>query len=51
MAAAMYQPTGSSFPNFVDAAWQETLVCGNPDSRKTHRYKAGDLLLYDSDIL
>ena len=51
MAAALYQPIGRSFPDFVNVAWQETLTCGNQDCRKTHRYSGGDLLLYDSDIL
>src|SRR5580693_3179455 len=49
MAAALYQPIGRSFPDLVNVGWQETLACGNPDCRKTHRYDGDDLLLYDSD--
>jgi hypothetical protein len=38
MAAALYKPTGRNFPDFVNAAWQKILTCGNPDCGKTHEY-------------
>jgi hypothetical protein len=47
MATALYQPIGKNRPDFVNVAWQETLTCGNPDCRRRHEYRGGDLLLYD----
>jgi hypothetical protein len=48
MAAALYKSNGRTFPDLTNAAWQKTLTCENPDCRKTHEYRGGDLLLYDS---
>jgi hypothetical protein len=47
MAAALYKPTVGNSPDLVNAAWQGTLTCGNPDCEKTHQYSGGDLLLYE----
>jgi len=47
MAAALYKPVGKTFPDFVNAAWQKILSCGNPDCGKTQEYRGDDLLLYD----
>ena len=48
MAAALYKPIGKGLPDFVSAAWQQTLTCGNPDCGKTNEYRGDDLLLYDA---
>jgi hypothetical protein len=47
-AAFFYTPVTQKFPDFAKAAWQQTVTCGNPDYRKAHDYRGGDLLLYDS---
>ena len=47
MAAALYKPIAKNSPDFVNAAWQGTLTCGNPDCGKTHQYRGDDLLVYD----
>jgi hypothetical protein len=47
MAAALYKPSGKGLPDFVNAAWQKTVTCGNPDCGKTNEYSGDDLLLYD----
>ncbi len=47
MAAAMYKRSGKGSPDFVKAAWQETLTCGHPDCGKTYEYRGDDLVLYD----
>ena len=47
MAAALYKPVPTDFPDSVNVSWQETLTCGNPDCGRTHKYCTDDLLLYD----
>jgi len=47
MAASFYRPFGGKTVDFVNRAWQKTLICGNPDCGKTHTYRSDDLRLYD----
>lgn len=47
MAASFYKPVAEKIADFANAAWQQTLTCGNPDCGKTDEYRGDDLLLYD----
>jgi hypothetical protein len=40
IAASLYQPVAGRNLDFVNRAWQKTLICENPDCRQTHEYTA-----------
>jgi hypothetical protein len=47
VAASLYHLGAERTIDFVNRAWQKTLICVNPHCRQTHEYTGSDLLLYN----